>query len=89
LVREFLHAFVTYVLSYMTGYSYMPTQFLCEEFGNSEKSSEALKIQNVQFEKEKVSGFDQPLFRANLTADRIWLADLPCCAIGVQQLNLT
>jgi hypothetical protein len=28
--------------------------------------------------KEKVSGFDQPLFKANLTADRIWLADLLC-----------
>jgi hypothetical protein len=35
--------------------------------------------------KEKVSGFSQPLFRANLTADRICLADLLCCAIGVQQ----
>jgi hypothetical protein len=35
--------------------------------------------------KEKVSEFDQLLFRANLTADRIWLANLLCCAIGVQQ----
>jgi hypothetical protein len=34
---------------------------------------------------EKVSGFDQPLFRAYLTADRIWLADLLCCAIEEQQ----
>jgi hypothetical protein len=50
--------------------------------GNSEKSSEALKIQNDQFEKkEKISGFDQPFFRANLTADRMWLADLLCCAL--------
>jgi hypothetical protein len=31
--------------------------------------------------KEKVSGFDQLLIRANLTADRIWLAILLCCAI--------
>jgi hypothetical protein len=38
----------------MTGYSYMPTQFLCEKVGNSEKSSEALKIQNGQFEKNWV-----------------------------------
>jgi hypothetical protein len=35
----------------MTGYSYMPTQFFCEKVENGEKSSEALKIQNGQFEK--------------------------------------
>jgi hypothetical protein len=56
-----------------------------EKVENSEKSSEALKIQNGQFEKEKVSGFDQPLFKVNLTADGIWLADPLCCAIGLQQ----
>jgi hypothetical protein len=35
----------------------------------------------------KVSRFEQPLFRANLTAGRIWLADLPCCAIEVLHLD--
>jgi hypothetical protein len=30
----------------------MPTQFFCEKVENGEKSSEALKIKNGQFEKE-------------------------------------
>jgi hypothetical protein len=56
-----------------------------EKVGNSGNSSEAFIIQNGKFEKEKVSGFDQPLARANLTADRIWLTDLLCCIMKVNQ----
>jgi hypothetical protein len=33
--------------------------------------------------KEKVSGLDQPLLRAKLTANRIWLANLQCFGLGV------
>jgi hypothetical protein len=41
-VRQFIFDLV----SYITGYSYMSIQYLCERVENSEKSSEALKIQN-------------------------------------------
>jgi hypothetical protein len=35
-------------------------------------SLEKFKMDNLK-KKKKISGFDQPLFRANLTADQIWL----------------
>jgi hypothetical protein len=44
----------SYTFVYDRVYSYMPTQFLCEKVGNSEKSSETLKIQNGKFEKNQI-----------------------------------
>jgi hypothetical protein len=52
----------------------MAMKAFCKTVENTEKSSKALK-------KAKVSGFDQPLVRANITADQIWLANLLCCML--------
>ena len=74
-----------HILSYMTRYANIQPKFLFDWVKQIEKPSEALKIAKWTNWKKvaKVSGFDQPLVRANLTADRIWLADLhTVCATG-------
>jgi hypothetical protein len=51
------------------------------ETAEKTKHFENSKMDNLK--NEKISRFDQPLFRAKLTVDRIWLANYPCCAIGI------
>jgi hypothetical protein len=78
---ENFNIFLSYIFVYDRVFLHANPIF-CEKVGNSENHRKKFKMDNVK--KEKVSGFYQPLFRANLTADQIWLVDFLCCAIGAQ-----
>jgi hypothetical protein len=57
----------------MAGYFYILTQIYLRKQRKIITLLENSKMDNLKKKWENDSRFDQPLFRVNLTADRIWL----------------